>query len=289
MVRRLPFLICGITLASLWACDSLSDPAKSAAPPLVLDAAGTQVSGTLVQTDIPADTRVALLWKTERALTRGPEAPVIGGRFTIELGEPPTDTLMGDLIVTDHGLPGQNTFPIARAGFVVYVDSDGNHQLDVDEHGTSSDRILGGNTSFVLTYVPEAPLTDYLNLRDDQRQIPHAGYNLMKDDGESRRWAPFDRVELSLATKRLPNDVCDRLRYYDYQGLETPAGTEAIDCDWTQRSYTQLNCFTRESKSLCADESPGTRECVQGPRILLREYEPMPSGCGLAPTVDAGH
>ena len=275
-------MIYGITvLAGIWACDSLSDPAKPAS--VGPDASTTtQVSGALVGPDAPANTRVALVWQTAQALTPGADAPVVAGRFTMSLDAPPTGTVLNDLddVLTDHPALGTNTVPLARAGFVVYVDLNANQKLDLDAHGVASDQVLSGNASLVLTYVSDRAPSDYANLRDDTKAVPHAGYNLMARIGDTQVWSSLDRVDLLLDRSRLPSTVCKNLRTRDDLGLRRDAGSQ-VSCDWTEHSFTLSRCWTYDSPSLCADNFVGAPQCYpdESTHTLVPDGGAMPASC----------
>jgi hypothetical protein len=289
MLRLL--MIMGITVAGLIACDSLSDPSKSAPPPASAppNTSTTLISGQLIGASVPPNTRVTLVWETKTAIEHGVDVPAVDGRFTMELGVPPTDAILDDRegVLADHIPDDTLTVPVGRAGFIVYVDANNNQELDLDDDGVPSDQIVGGSTSLVLTYLADATAKEYAPLRDDTKTLPHGGYNLLAIDGERRAWSPLDRVDLALAKTQLPEQVCFRLRSNDYEGLQTKVSDTPTSCDWNQRSYEFLTCWTRASSSLCADPNPGTRQCSSGARILVPEGEPMPVECGKPPG-DAG-
>lgn len=96
---------------------------------------------------------------------------------------------------------------VATAGFVVYVDGNGNGKLDLEgEYASSPDQILGGNKELILAYLKGGGQLDYEKLRDKSGILPNAGYNLAWDEG---RWLPLSLVELQLNDKaKLPSAVC---------------------------------------------------------------------------------
>lgn len=106
-------------------------------------------------------------------------------------------------------LSGQITRPleVAVAGFVVYVDGNGNGHLDLEgSYLSSPDKIIGGSHELLLTYFRGGGTLDYEKLRDRSGILPHAGYNLGWSEG---RWLPLDAVELKLSTSvKLPSTVC---------------------------------------------------------------------------------
>lgn len=106
---------------------------------------------------------------------------------------------------------------VATAGFVVYVDANGNGKLDLDgEYASSPDTILGGNKELFLAYLKGGGQLDYEKLRDKSGILPVAGFNLAWDEG---RWLPLSLVELQITDKaKLPSAVCDA----DASGGGTP-------------------------------------------------------------------
>jgi hypothetical protein len=97
---------------------------------------------------------------------------------------------------------------VAMAGFVVYVDTNGNGKLDIIEPkaGTTSDQLLGGNRELLLAYLKDGGSLDYEKLRDKSGILPSKGYNLAWDKG---RWLPLNLVELKIKeNENLPGAVC---------------------------------------------------------------------------------
>jgi hypothetical protein len=96
---------------------------------------------------------------------------------------------------------------VATAGFVVYVDGNGNGKLDLEgEYASSPDTILGGNKELILAYLKGGGQLDYEKLRDKSGILPNAGFNLAWDEG---RWLPLSLVELQLTDKaKLPSAIC---------------------------------------------------------------------------------
>ena len=239
--------------ASLFACGDLSDPTKGGSERVAT------VTGALTGTSVPDGTRVALVWRRGVAggVEVGADVAVVGGRFAMDLAEPPSGyffpleasdyvALNGEGRSTGASAPttangeaaldmpapappgegaatktksvvlrpqdsvsGQITQPmnVAVAGFVVYVDANGNGRLDLDgPEPSSSDRILGGNDELLLTFLKDGGALDYEKLRDRSGILPARGYNLAWGQG---RWLPLDLVELKLSEgERLPPSVC---------------------------------------------------------------------------------
>ncbi|MDB4933857.1 MAG: hypothetical protein JWP87_829, partial [Labilithrix sp.] len=130
---------------------------------------------------------------------------------------------------------GQITEPMtaALAGFVVYVDTNGNGKLDLEgQYADSPDQIIGGNKELVLTYLKGGGALDYEKLRDKSGILPAAGFNLGWT--QSDRWLPLNVVELQLSAKaQLPNTVCSSYSGYDSSGTSSGgtigAGTVSVD------------------------------------------------------------
>jgi len=260
-MKRLPFLsslaatASVAAIATVVACGGISDPTRSSGERVAT------VSGALTGMTVPANTRVALVWKVGPAggLAVGSDVAVVNGKFTMDLPTPPNgyflpaesdyDDLSGSDRVSpaeeppppdgsggdpapDHGgstssssggqsfeLPSQLTprdtvsgginqpLSIAVAGFVVYVDTNGNGQLDITgNQGTTTDDVIGGNKELLLAYLRDGGSLDYEKLRDRSGILPKAGYNLAWEEG---RWLPLDVVELKLTNRtRLPGAVC---------------------------------------------------------------------------------
>lgn len=118
-----------------------------------------------------------------------------GGSANIQ----PRDTVSG-------GIAGD--LNVAVAGFVVYVDSNGNGKLDISgNYAASTDEIIGGSSDLTLAYLKDGGALDYEKLRDKAGVAPAEGYNLLWSQGE--RWLPLNLVELKLnADTRLPSPVC---------------------------------------------------------------------------------
>lgn len=107
-----------------------------------------------------------------------------------------------DVVSGSVGTPMQ----AAIAGFVLYVDKNGNNALDVSGNGESPDEIVGGSHELVLTYLRDGTNLDYEKLRDDTQQLPSRGYNLFFT--ARNRWLSLSSVGLTLGDDRLPSPVC---------------------------------------------------------------------------------
>ncbi len=259
-LNRLHFtLLASASCAALAAaCGGISDPTKR---PGIEATTTAQVSGALTGTTVPANARVALVWRAPGAAdgyALGDDVPVVNGRFTMALAAPPaahftnidnssTGTEPADPTapaapdeesgppsggsgggsssggggrpsfksgLSVRGVPGGDvsggvTNPLsgAIAGFVVYVDSNGNGRLDLaGKHAASTDEILGGNRELVLAYLKDGGPLDYEKLRDKAGVLPARGFNLQWDRD---RWVPLNAVDLKLDPKQtLPRPVC---------------------------------------------------------------------------------
>lgn len=102
---------------------------------------------------------------------------------------------------------------VAVAGFVLYVDANGNGKLDLEgAEASSPDTILGGNTELFLAYLRDGTQLAYEKLRDSTGTLPVHGYNLFWNQGTQAnpmRVMPLDAVEIELRTDaKLPSTVC---------------------------------------------------------------------------------
>jgi hypothetical protein len=126
---------------------------------------------------------------------------------------------------------GQITKPleIAVAGFVVYVDTNGNGKLDLSgQYASSTDQLLGGNNEILLAYLRGGGQLDYEKLRDKSGILPNHGFNLAWERG---RWLPLDLVELKLTSNpQLPSAVCSSSVAYGSSGSSSSGGG-ATDTD----------------------------------------------------------
>lgn len=237
MIRpRLAFFIAGAAALPVVACGGLADPN--------LEGERTaSVSGAITGASVPAGAHVALVWRGPSGLVVGEDVAVVNGHFSMDLtGAPPDDyfqtvhersatkemlpspaSAAEEPAATD--LPAQNAGPqhlhpqatvsgavngplrAALAGFVLYVDANGNGVLDLDaQTGTSTDTLLGGSDDLLLTYLRGGGNLDLEKLRDKSGILPTRGYNLAWTE---ERWLPLDSVELTLDdTPELPNAVC---------------------------------------------------------------------------------
>jgi hypothetical protein len=203
---------------------------------------------------------------------------------------------------------------VALAGFVVYVDTNGNGALDLEgSHAGSPDRILGGNDELILTYLRAGGALDYEKLRDKSGIAPTAGYNLAWDEG---RWLPLGMVELKLSQREgLPRTVCSSSGASSGGGS---IGTEPVTdvppsapkrssypdkndpslrCAPDGRSFTYTVPCTQPApppKGLCTVrygyDEPSAGCSTIGAGSSLMPGEPVPAGwpCDLPPALDGG-
>ena len=270
---RLIVLASSSCAAFAFACGGISDPTKNGSSEPV-----ATVSGALTGTSVPANARVALVWRTASSSSSdggyavGDDVAVVNGKFTMSLavpasayfsqidgrgefgssssgGEPPSinptepapapadpgsGSSSGSPPPTPGKLPSFNTRLTPRdnvsggfitaplsgavAGFVVYVDTNGNGKLDLSgAYASSTDTILGGNRELVLAYLKDGGALDYEKLRDTSGILPAQGFNLAWTAG--KRWMPLNVVQLKLDPKEgLPSPVCSSSGAYSGGG-----------------------------------------------------------------------
>jgi hypothetical protein len=141
---------------------------------------------------------------------------------------------------------------VAVAGFVAYVDTNGNGQLDITApYGTSTDQILGGNDELFIAYLRGGGALDYEKLRDKSGIAPNAGYNLAWDEG---RWLPLSMVELKISprNKRLPRNVCSSSSGTSgYGGVST---APSVDPEPTPAPTTSRSGYPDPSEVNCSSD-----------------------------------
>ena len=250
------------------ACGGIVDPTKGG------EGRVATVSGALTGITVPANARVALVYRrntpanasSHSVVVVGSDVPVIGGRFTMNLGIPADNLFSAVDAVSDGtsaappiaesppsasagGAPATGTstsgspgaFDAARlaprdivggqitesmtaavAGFVVYADTNGNGQLDIEgPYASSPDQILGGNEELFLVYLKGGSSLDYEKMRDKSGILPTAGFDLGWTQG---RWLPLTDVELKLsANAQLPSTVCASSSSSPYTTSPNPA------------------------------------------------------------------
>ncbi|WP_394829972.1 hypothetical protein [Pendulispora albinea] len=190
------------------------------------------LSGTCTGAALPDGAHVALVWRVGRngGVSVDADAPVIDGHFSLDVSAPPNHYFMTDddpfpLGNIPHRPPpvegpapkpgfdtdevstrttgGQVTKPLSRAvaGFLIYVDKNGNGKLDPD-----GDHVVGGDQDIYLTYLRDGGPLTYEKLRDSSGGLPQPGFNLGWIYG---RWFPIEHLELKwTATASLPINVC---------------------------------------------------------------------------------
>lgn len=157
----------------------------------------TNFGDTPVATDVPPPTRTDD--STGVGSTPGSSSSGSGGK-AFHAVVTPKDNVSGTVI----------TAPLsaAVAGFVIYVDTNGNGKLDLTgAYASTTDTVLGGNRDLTLTYLKDGGGLDYEKLRDRSGILPTAGFNLAWIS--ESRWVGLNLVELKLdATQGLPYSVC---------------------------------------------------------------------------------
>lgn len=366
---------CAAAAVTTAACGGISDPTKGGGEGTV-----ATVSGALTGTAVPANARVALVFRNPKGFGAGRvqvagDAPVIGGQFTISLGvpsdalfaplggdssfdssEPPSVSggsaagsssgssgssgvpepvpaggssgsgksapVPGTMLSPRDSVSGQITAPLsaAFAGFVVYADTNGNGQLDINgDTIASTDQLLGGNRELALVYLKDGGALDYEKLRDKSGILPASGYNLAWDEG---RWLPLDVVELKLGSNpQLPTAVCHSHGVSGVSGVSeekpdlggssgisgsTDAGVPSnypspndpdLQCSNGGRTFTYSpisSCppYTPPVPGLCSGDSYNTTApCAGGYwQSTLSPTQPIPEGwpCPVADAIDGG-
>lgn len=239
---RLAFASFAGIAGALYACGGISDPSlRGSQQPNV-----ATISGALSASNIDPNAHVALVWRAGKSggLVVAGDAPIVDGKFTMNVPAPPDAWLFpveGEMSVEESppsspppsadvpppspgtdpggggakGMTPQNVsggitteLQGAAAGFVVYVDANGNNALDVEgETGSSPDQILGGNKELVLAYLTGGGQLAYEKLRDKTGAAPAPGFNLL---WRNERWLSLDLVELEISQKhaKLPSGLC---------------------------------------------------------------------------------
>jgi hypothetical protein len=101
----------------------------------------------------------------------------------------------------------------AVAGFVLYVDGNGNGQFDISgDDGASPDQVVGGQHDLVLVYLRDGSQLDLEKLADKPGHVPSRGYNLVLASLD--RWVSLSSVDLTLGENDsvLPGGVCELSR-----------------------------------------------------------------------------
>ncbi|MFO0740559.1 MAG: hypothetical protein U0270_31970 [Labilithrix sp.] len=290
MIRRLAILSGGAAIvAGVWACDSLSNPDTNETKTETT----ARVRGALVG-DVPANTRVTVMWRTKQGLTRAADAPVVNGQFTLDLGAPPSGALGAEDVYTPPvqtydataqgtespavdasigtqalhlrtevtGTTGSN-LRVGYAGFIVYSDVNGNGQLDFTAPDRADEPVLGGNRELTLVYLKDASNFDLEKRRDRNGALPVNGYNVSWDGGTTGngpRWFPFE-IQLNLLPSGLPSSVCTNAPSWGV--VLTDAGT-SIQCIDYGVAYEIVTCTTQspDPNRMCMDPtSPAATVC----------------------------
>lgn len=210
------------------------------------DGALAKVSGQL-QGSAPTGAHVALVWRGPGGFVVAGEAPLVNGTFTMDLSSPPPDSVFvtnqsgddsstsgstggGASSDTPSANAGTSSIPlklrpmtevsggtskplnVAVAGFVIYVDTNGNGKLDVTaDNAVPSDEILGAGNRILLAYLRDGSQLDLDNARDNTGVTPTRGYNLWSTAGN--RWVSLSSVDLRLDVKTLPTAVCNAVNH----------------------------------------------------------------------------
>jgi hypothetical protein len=160
---------------------------------------------------------------------------------------------------------------VALAGFVVYVDTNGNGKLDIEGRwAKATDTVIGGNDELTLAYFRDGGALDYEKLRDGSGILPHAGYNLVWEKG---RWLPLDVVELKISNSTsLPPNVCAGGSNRETpQGLppSTGSGSSEPPGEYPPSNDPNLSCsndgysFSYHGESNCTPSQPaGEGLCI---------------------------
>lgn len=256
-MKKLAFslLVSTSLAAAAFACGGISDPTRS-------DGRIATVSGALTGTTVPANARVALIWRKglSGGVEVGHDVAIVNGSFSMNVAVPPDAYFFnaegarvddstpgaeppsarpatpteevppsaggaGGKAITPALRPrdsvgGQITSPleVAIAGFVVYVDTNGNGRLDLEgQYAASPDELIGGNRDLLLVNLRGGGALDYEKLRDRSSILPTSGFNLFWDD---RRWVGLNLVELKITTAKLPSSVCSSSSVVSSNGVE---------------------------------------------------------------------
>ena len=183
-------------------------------------------------------------------------------------GSPGNAFAFGAKLSPRDTVSGQITQPLtaAVAGFIVYVDTNGNGKLDLEgPNATPVDEVIGGNKELLLAYLRDGGSLDYEKLRDRSGILPAAGYNLAWQEG---RWLPLNVVELQLSPRtRLPGAVCS-----------------SYDVTETTPSAPRPTAPPPSGGGYPSPDDPRLK-CTNGGYSYT--YEPDPSDCSPAPTTTA--
>ena len=345
-MKRLPFLSLATVvalgaIAAGVACGGISDPTKGSGERVAT------VSGALTGMAVPANTRVALVWKAGEAggYAVGSDVAVVNGKFTMDLSAPPSsyffaaesdyeglsgsgsseppmpdstepglpkDDSAGGSTSSSSGASGSSTsgggqsfafgsqlsprdtvsgqinqpLSVAVAGFVVYVDTNGNGKLDIEgPYAKPTDDVIGGNKELLLAYLRDGGALDYEKLRDRSGILPQAGYNLAWDEG---RWLPLNVVELKLSAKtKLPGAVCSGSGTSSFDEPPSPRPSSSSSGGPGSTGYPDPNdpnlICSSDGRSFsytapCADPAPSP---PQPEGLCASSYSVSPSGgCG---------
>ncbi len=165
----------------------------------------------------------------------------------------------------------------ALGGFVIYVDANGNGQLDIDANSAKSspDTILGGSSELMIAYLKGGGTLAYEKLRDKSGVLPTPGFNLVWENKE--RFLPMSALELKLDPNiKWPSGMCG------YSVVDAPrsggAAPAEVKCSADGRSYTYEYppCVPPppEPAGLCSSGVQST--CAGAPASPANELPPGP-------------
>lgn len=206
-----------------------------------------------------------------------------GGGFAFNTQLAPRDTV-----------GGQITKPLsaAIAGFVVYVDTNGNGKLDLEgPYANPIDEVIGGNDELLLAYLRDGGALDYEKLRDRSGILPAAGYNLAWEEG---RWLPLHVVELKLSTRtKLPGAICSSSAIVSSSAEPSPAAPDPDDGSSSGGSSGGYHPSPDDPRLKCSSDGysytyePDPDDCwTPSPAPVglcagaYSDEKPAPAGCG---------
>lgn len=329
--------LCALTaLSSLLACGGISDPSHEGENVTVIQ--GALTSSESVDVPANTHVAIVWLNASTGQLAIGADAPVVNGKFAFKLAAPSDayfaaadfSSSSSDSSVTspgssetnggnsstpavdagsptpvsirplDNNVSGSITSDLkaAKAGFVVYVDQNGNGKLDLDDdkgsYQSSPDQVIGGSSELALVYLKGGGNVDYEKLRDKTGVKPAQGFNLAVASNGTL-WLSANDVSLKIGPNKLPESVCSLGSVTSPgnpgAGAPMPLPSEVI-CSADGRTYTYKNgCGNTsqptEPEGLCYS-SASSLECMTG--RTLQPGDAVPSGwpCSVTNTDQDG-
>lgn len=164
----------------------------------------------------------------------GSSAPSSGGTNSGGPSAPPPVETDSGILVADAGVApnaihrndgtsGTISGPLegAVAGFVAYVDANGDGKLDLSgSYASSPDTLIAGAADLALVYLRGGGPLDLQRLADKSGKTPSLGYDLALTEGQ---WVALNLVELTLSSSpQLPSGVCSSS---SIGSSDTPTGT----------------------------------------------------------------